>query len=451
MISLWFHSALLPDGWADKVRIVLDGNAIARVESNVEPTADDDRYGIAVPGLANLHSHAFQRGMAGLAEVRGPASDSFWTWRDVMYRFVDRLSPDDMQAIAELAYIEMLEAGFTRVGEFHYLHHDANGKPYANIAEMGAHIAQAARETGIALTLLPVFYAHSGFGGQPPTQGQRRFLNDPSSFAKLIDASRSAIAALDNAVLGIAPHSLRAITPEELQAILPLAKDGPIHIHAAEQTREVDDCIAWSGKRPVEWLLDNAAVDARWCLVHATQMTKEETARLARSGAVAGLCPITEANLGDGIFPAPAYLEAGGRFGIGSDSNVLIDAAEELRILEYGQRLSLRARNVLAPAAGRSTGRALFDSVLTGGHQALGACSFGLRAGAPADLVSLNAAHPALAGRSGDAILDSWIFTGARLVGCVWRAGVRMVHGGRHKNRELAAQKYKEVLGRIVN
>ncbi|HEY8948566.1 MAG TPA: formimidoylglutamate deiminase [Rhizomicrobium sp.] len=451
MVSLWFHSALLPDGWADKVRIVLDRNVIARIDKNVEPEADDDRYGIAVPGLANLHSHAFQRGMAGLAEVRGPASDSFWTWRDVMYRFVDRLSPDDMQAIAELAYIEMLEAGFTRVGEFHYLHHDPAGKPYANIAEMGAHIAQAAHETGIALTLLPVFYAHSGFGGQPPTQGQRRFLSDPSSFAKLIEASRNAIASLSNAVLGIAPHSLRAITPEELQAILPLAKDGPIHIHAAEQMKEVDDCVAWSGKRPVEWLLDNAGVDARWCLVHATHMTKEETARLARSGAIAGLCPITEANLGDGIFPAPDYMEAGGHFGIGSDSNVLIDLAEELRILEYGQRLSLRARNVLAPAAGRSTGRALFDSVLTGGYQALGVCSFGLRAGAPADLVSLNATHPALAGRSGDAILDSWIFTGARLVGCVWRSGARVVHGGRHKNREIAVQKYKEVLGRIVN
>ncbi|MGN6148768.1 MAG: amidohydrolase family protein, partial [Rhizomicrobium sp.] len=266
-----------------------------------------------------------------------------------------------------------------------------------------------------------------------------------------IDASRDAIAPLDDAVLGIAPHSLRAIMPEELQAILPLAKDGPIHIHAAEQTKEVDDCVAWSGKRPVEWLLDNAGVDARWCLVHATHMTKEETARLARSSAIAGLCPITEANLGDGIFPAPDYMEAGGRFGIGSDSNVLIDAAEELRTLEYGQRLSLRARNVLAPAAGRSTGRALFDSVLTGGYQATGVCSFGLRAGAPADLVSLNAAHPALAGRSGDAILDSWIFTGARLVGCVWRAGVRVVHVGRHKNREIAVQKYKEVLGRIVN
>jgi formiminoglutamate deiminase len=427
------------------------GNAIARVEKGVAPASGDERHGVAMPGLPNLHSHAFQRGMAGLAEVRGPASDSFWTWRDVMYRFVDRLTPDDMQAIAELAYIEMLESGFTRVGEFHYLHHDPTGAPYANIAEMGAHIAQAAHNTGIALTLLPVFYAHSGFGGQSPTQGQRRFINDPPSFAKLMDESRKVLAPLDNARIGIAPHSLRATTPDELQKIVPLAKDGPIHIHAAEQTKEVEDCIAWSRQRPVEWLLDHAGANAQWCLVHATHMTAEETARLARSNAVAGLCPITEANLGDGIFPAPDFLAAGGRFGIGSDSNVLIGAAEELRTLEYGQRLFLRARNVLSPETGRSTGRRLFDGALAGGFQALGIADFGLKEGAPADLVSLDVDHPALAGRTGDALLDSWIFAGAGALDCVWRAGIRLVAGGRHEKREQIARRYKEVLVSIVN
>jgi formiminoglutamate deiminase len=449
-VALWFSSALLPDGWASDVRVTIAGNVIARVERGVPPAREDERHDIALPGLPNLHSHAFQRGMAGLAEVRGPVHDSFWTWRDVMYRFVDRLTPDDMQAIAELAYIEMLESGFTRVGEFHYLHHDADGRPYANIAETGAHIAQAARNTGIALTLLPVFYAHSGFGGQPPAQGQRRFINDPSSFAKLMEESRKAIASLDNARIGIAPHSLRATTPEELEQIVPLAKDGPIHIHAAEQTKEVEDCIAWSGARPVAWLIDNADVNEKWCLVHATHMTKEETARLARSGAVAGLCPITEANLGDGLFPAPDYLEAGGRFGVGSDSNVRIDAAEELRLLEYGQRLSLRARNVLAPDAGRSTGRSLFDGALKGGTQALGVPDSGLKDGAPADLVSLDIESPALAGKSGDAILDSWIFAGTGAVDRVWCAGRQLVAGGRHKNREEIARRYKEVLVRIV-
>jgi formiminoglutamate deiminase len=450
MTSLWFQSALLSDGWAQDVRIGFDGPAIGRIEKGVKPAAADARHGIAIPGLANLHSHAFQRGMAGLAEVRGPANDSFWTWRDVMYRFIDRLTPDDVQAVAELAYMEMLETGFTRVGEFHYVHHDVDGQPYANVAELGARIAAASSETGIALTLLPVFYAHSNFGGKPPVPGQRRFLNDPSRFAKLMEASRKAIAPLDNANIGIAPHSLRATTPEELKAIVPFAQGGPIHIHIAEQMKEVDDCIAWSGARPVTWLFDNADVDLNWCLVHATHMTKAETDRLARSKAVAGLCPITEANLGDGIFPMPDYLAAGGRFGIGSDSNVRIDAAEELRTLEYAQRLALRGRNVLVAQAGQSTGRALYDGALKGGYQALGVPVFGLQEGAPADLVSLDAESPSLAGKTADTILDSWIFAGAGTVDCVWRGGVRLVAGGRHEKREQIARRYKEVLARIV-
>lgn len=449
MVSLWFRDALLFEGWSNDVRIVLDENAIQRIETGVAPASGDERHAIAIPGLANLHSHAFQRGMAGLAEMRGPSDDSFWTWRDVMYRFVDRLTPDDMQAIAELAYVEMLESGFTRVGEFHYLHHDPNGAPYADIAEMGAHIAQAACNTGIALTLLPVFYAHSGFGGKAPTQAQRRFINDPSSFAKLVDESRKATAPLNGAKLGIAPHSLRATTPEELKAIVPLAKDGPIHIHAAEQMKEVEDCVAWSGARPVQWLIDTMGVNEKWCLVHATHMTAEETHALAQSKAVAGLCPITEANLGDGIFPASDFFRAGGRFGVGTDSNILISAAEELRTLEYVQRLTHRARNVISPGAGHSTGRALFDGALRGGHQAAGVEHFGLKVGAPADVVSLKADHPVLAGRAGDVIVDSWIFAGG-LVDCVWRGGIKQVVDGRHREREKIAQKYKETLGRIV-
>jgi formiminoglutamate deiminase len=297
---------------------------------------------------------------------------------------------------------------------------------------------------------LPVFYAHSNFGGKPPVPGQRRFLNDPQSFAKLMEANRKAIAPLHDANIGIAPHSLRATTPEELNAIVPLAQDGPIHIHIAEQMKEVDDCIAWSGARPVTWLLDNVGVDAQWCLVHATHMTAEETARLARSNAVAGLCPITEANLGDGIFPMPDYLAAGGRFGIGTDSNVRISASEELRSMEYAQRLALRGRNVLVAEAGQSTGRALFDGALAGGFQALGVPVFGLKEGAPADLVSLDADSPSLAGKKANAILDSWIFAGTGSVDCVWRVGERLVERGRHKNREQIARRYKEVLARIV-
>ncbi|HEY3777439.1 MAG TPA: formimidoylglutamate deiminase [Rhizomicrobium sp.] len=445
---LWFETALL-DQWEANVRIETADGRIARVESGVPSKPGDDRHGIGMPGLCNLHSHAFQRGMAGLAETRGPADDDFWTWREVMYRFLDRLTPDDMEVIASLAYVEMLESGFTRVGEFHYLHRDPAGRPYDDVAEMTSRIVAAANATGIGLTLLPVFYAHGNFGGAPPTPGQRRFLNDIDSFARLLEACGRAIAPLPDANLGIAPHSLRAVTPDELQAILPLARGGPVHIHAAEQTKEVNDCLAWSGARPVEWLLDHAPVDRSWCLVHATHMDPVECSRLAGSGAIAGLCPVTEANLGDGIFPAEHYLRAKGRFGIGTDSNVRISAGEELRSLEYAQRLTNRARNRWPLSPGESTGRALFAGAQTGAAQALGQCPAGLEVGASADLVSFNPDDPALAGRKGDNILDSWIFAGAA-VDCVWRGGRKVVVGGRHHKRETIVARYRRVLSQLL-
>src|SRR6185312_9189200 len=396
--QLWFGQALLKDGWARDVRLTVAGGRLARVETGVARAPADEAHAVGVPGIPNLHSHAFQRGMAGLAETRGPSGDSFWTWREVMYRFVERLDPDGFEAIAAMAYAEMLESGFTRVGEFHYLHRDQDGAAYADRAEMAARVAAACETTGIGLTLLPVFYAHSGFGGQAPKQGQRRFIHTIDEYAKLLDASRRAVASLGDAVVGVAPHSLRAVTEEELKNIA--LHPGPVHIHVAEQTKEVEDCLAWSGRRPVEWLLEHAAVDARWCLVHATHMTEAETRAVTKSGAVVGLCPITEANLGDGVFPA-TWFE--GRFGIGSDSNVLIDAAEELRVLEYGQRLAHRARNVMAPGEGISTGGTLYRAALAGGTQALGI-------GEAADFVSLDTGHPALIGRDGDALLDGWVF-----------------------------------------
>jgi formiminoglutamate deiminase len=385
--------------------------------------------------------------MAGLTEARGPIGDSFWSWREVVYRFVDRLGPDDVEAIAALAYLEMLEAGFTRVGEFHYLHHDPQGGSYADPAEMAARIAMAADQTGIGLTLLPVFYAHANFGGVAPSEGQRRFILDVDSYARLIAASRRAVASLPDAIVGVAPHSLRAVTGEELSAITPLAEGGPIHIHIAEQTREVDDCLAATGQRPVAWLLDHQPVDRRWCLVHATHMSPSEVGGAAQSGAVAGLCPITEANLGDGVFPGQAYLAAGGRFGVGSDSNVLIDAAQELRLLEYAQRLSVRARNVLAPEKGGSTGAALFTGALAGGAHALGVETPGLTVGASADVISLDTDHPSLARKSGDAVLDAWIFAGsAGVIDCVWRRGRKRVERGRHHARSAIVARYVRVL-----
>ncbi|CAN7285205.1 formimidoylglutamate deiminase [Phenylobacterium sp. LjRoot164] len=449
--TIWFESALLTTGWARNVRLSLRDGLIVRVEAEVERDAGEQAYGPAFPGLPNLHSHAFQRGMAGLAEVRGPSADSFWTWREVMYRFTERLRPDDLQAIAAQAYVEMLEGGFTRVGEFHYLHHAAGGVPFDNPAEMALAIVAAAGETGLGLTLLPVFYAHAGFGGAPPTAGQARFINDLDSFARLLEASQAAIASLTNGVVGVAPHSLRAVTPGELSALVRMAGAAPIHIHIAEQTKEVDDCLAWSGARPVEWLLENASVGGNWCLVHATHMTSAETRSMARSGAVAGLCPITEANLGDGIFPAVEFMAAGGRYGVGSDSNVLIDAPEELRLLEYGQRLTRRTRNVLAGDAGGATGADIYRAAAFGGAQALGHAPAVLAEGAPADIVSLDPNHPALAARREDAVLDSYVFAGRRdMIDGVWRAGAKLVTNGRHYRRAEIAARYRKALEYVL-
>lgn len=452
--SLLFDQALLPGGWARNVRITVVGGRIGSIETDCAAAPGDDRHACALPGIADLHSHAFQRGMAGLAEIRGLAQDSFWTWREVMYRFVARMTPDDMQEIATLAYIEMLEGGFTRVGEFHYLHHDRDGRPFANPAEMSDAIVTAAVDSGIGLTLLPVFYAHAGFGAQPPRPDQARFIHDIDGYGRLLDlASTRAAAALPDAIVGVAPHSLRAATPEQLGLLEGLAKDRPIHIHIAEQTGEVDACLAWSGQRPVEWLLDHADVDARWCLVHATHMTDPEATAMARSGAVAGLCPITEANLGDGVFPVAPFLAAGGRYGLGSDSNVLIDATEEMRLLEYGQRLAHRGRNLLARDTGRSTGADIYADALAGGAAALGVSpklAVGLAVGLPADIVSLDLDHPSLAGKTGDGIVDALVFAAGRSgIDCVWRYGKKLVSQGRHHGRAAAIARYKIVLEKL--
>ncbi|WP_375305074.1 formimidoylglutamate deiminase [Bradyrhizobium sp. A11] len=451
MTRLHFASALLPSGWANDVQVVITAGAIAAVTAGVPPAAGDERHAIALPGLASLHSHAFQRGMAGLAELRGDSTDTFWTWRETMYRFALAMTPDDVVSVATLLYVEMLERGFTRVGEFHYLHHDRDGSPYSDIAEMAARIAEAAEASSIALTLLPSFYAHGSFGGAAPQAGQRRFVCSVDQYAALMTASRKAISTLPGANIGIAPHSLRAVTPEELTAIIPLADGGPVHIHAAEQVREVEDCLAWSGRRPVQWLLQHAPLDRRWCLIHATHMTNDEVSAFAATGAVAGLCPITEASLGDGIFPAREFLAARGAFGIGTDSNVLVGVADELRQLEYGQRLKHRERNVLSAGAGRSTGRALFDHALAGGSQALAQSTAGLTPGARADIVTLDTAHPSLAGRQGDAAIDGWIFAaGSGAIDCVWAGGEKVVEGGRHRLRQAARERFNAAVRRLV-
>ncbi len=396
MTTLHAPAALLPDGWARDVRVSIDRDRIAAVEPGATPEPGDLRLtGMALlPAMGNLHSHAFQRAMAGMTERRGPGDDSFWTWRRLMYRFLDILTPEDVEAIAGLVYVEMLESGYAAVAEFHYLHHQPGGTPYADPAELAHRIAAAATATGIGLTLLPVLYTYGGAGAVPLAGGQLRFGNDLDAFLRLREASRAHLPA--DAVLGTAPHSLRATTPDDLAALVATTPEGPLHIHAAEQVAEVEQVEAWLGARPVAFLLDTLGLGPRWTLIHATQMTAAETESLARSGATAGLCPITEGNLGDGIFNGAAFLAAGGAFGIGSDSNIRIALSEELRSLEYSQRLAHRARNVLA-APGASVGATLYAAALAGGAQALHRPAGVLAPGALADLVAIDRDHPALA------------------------------------------------------
>jgi formimidoylglutamate deiminase len=467
MASLWLETALLPGGWAREVRITASGGHIQSVTSGTPAQPADECHAIGVPGLPNVHSHAFQRGLAGLTERRGPTDDSFWTWRELMYQFLDRMGPEELEAVSALCFAEMLEAGFTHVGEFHYVHRDCDGALYADPAELASRVAAAAAASGIGLTLLPVFYAHSGFGGAAPAPRQRRFITDTDTFARLLESCRRLVRPLAGAGVGVAPHSLRAVTPAELAAVVGLAAGGVIHIHVAEQIREVEDCVAWSGARPIEWLLGAQAVDERWCLVHATHATDAELAGIGTRGAVVGLCPMTESSLGDGIFPAVHFFAARGRIGIGTDSNILLDAAGELRTLEYSQRLARRARNVLAGRAAASTGRSLYDAALAGGWQALGgparpggasgaavapraAALVGLAPGMPLDLVTLAAGHPALIERQADEILDSWIFSAGReVIDCVWRAGVKLVSGGRHHGRAALLARYAKALRQL--
>lgn len=425
--------AFLPGGWAHDVRVVIEAGRIASVTPDTPAAGGDTRLdGLALlPAVANLHSHAFQRAMAGRTERRGAGAESFWTWRDTMYRLLETMDPDDVEAIAALAYVEMLEAGFAAVGEFHYLHHPSGGGRYAAPAEMAHRIVAAAEAAGIGLTLLPVLYTHAGAAGGALAGGQLRFGCDVDGFMSLHAEARRGLA--EDGVLGAAPHSLRAVTPETAATLAEALPEGPLHIHAAEQTREVEELLAVHGARPVALLLDRVGIGPRWCVIHATHMTAHETGELAASGAVAGLCPVTEANLGDGIFPGPAFVEAGGRYGVGSDSNVRIDLAEELRLLEYGQRLQARARHVLAPPGG-STGEALWRAAAEGGAQALGRETGAIRPGAWADLVAVDTEA---VGLPLDCLLDGLVF--ARTEGAlreVWSAGRHVVRGGRHVARD---------------
>ena len=431
--KLHLETALLPEGWQQDVVITVDHGAITSVEPAGAASAERIS-GVAVPGLPNLHSHAFQRAMAGLTERRGNDSDSFWTWREQMYRFVERLTPDDLEMIAAFAYMEMLEAGFTSVAEFHYLHHQPDGRPYDNVGEMSERIVAAADTAGIGLTLLPVLYRQGGFLGREPTQGQRRFLTTRESYARLMETR------VPGGAIGIAPHSLRAVTLDDLKWAAATWRSRPAHIHVSEQTREVDECLAAHKKRPIDLLFDTVEIDQHWCLVHATHADAKEIGRIAGAKAVAGLCPITEANLGDGLFDVPSFVAAGGRLGVGSDSNVRISAADELRTLEYGQRLIRRQRNVLGDPT-QSTGRRLFELALAGGAQAVGRPVGALAPGKRADFVVLQAE-----GLHDDSVLDAWLFSADnRAIKSVYCGGAPVVQNGRHIARDAIVTRFQRL------
>ena len=439
--------ALVDGRWERDVRLSLAAGRIADIQiaATASAAAEAMEVALLVPAPANGHSHAFQRAMAGLTEKRGDAADSFWTWRDLMFRFLDRITPEQVEAIAAFVQMEMLEAGFGASVEFHYLHHQPGGVPYDDPGEMSARIAAAAETSGIGLTLLPVAYQYGGCDGRPLGPGQVRFGTAPDAFARLVERAGAILSGLPaDARLGVAPHSLRAVAREHLPELAALVPDGPVHMHLAEQRAEVAEVEAAYMARPVSWALDHLDLGPRWSLIHCTQMVPDETLRLARSGAVAGLCPLTEASLGDGVFEGVRWCGAGGRLAIGSDSNIRISLAEELRQLDTTQRLRDGSRAALA-TPDRSTGRRMMEDAAAGGAQAAGRGGGAIAIGAWADLLALDLGHPDLAGLTPDTCLDAFVFAGdSSMVSEVWSGGRHLVSGGRHVRHENIRASYQQ-------
>jgi len=451
MKRIFAREVMLEDGWGKDVLIEIDdGGAIAAVRTRQKPGGAEDAGGPLIPGMANVHSHAFQRAMAGLAERMGSPEDSFWTWREVMYSFLKQLTPDQVHAIASQLYCELLKNGYTAVAEFHYLHNAPDGKPYARRSEMAMSIARAAQESGIAITLLPSLYAYANFGEAPLTSAQRRFATTPDAILGMLGELHEACRDNPEIRFGVAPHSLRAVSPPMLKDLVAgvhaIDPKAPVHIHVAEQVKEVNDCLTWSDCRPAQWLIDNMPIDSRWCLVHCTHVTSSECEKLSATGTVVGLCPTTEGNLGDGIFPFLRYREKGGRYAIGGDSHVSQTPVEELRWLEYAQRLTMRRRNVTASEEHPSVGFNLWREAAAGGAQALARPMGVIAPGRRADLVVLDAEHVNLVGKKGDALLDALLFSGNDcLVKHVMVGGRWLVRGGHHPDEEKFAARYKEV------
>ncbi|TLU65708.1 formimidoylglutamate deiminase [Thalassotalea litorea] len=451
--ALYAGDVLVGSNWLKNKTLWIDNGVITEiVDGKVDGAIDTN--GPIIPGMVNCHSHAFQRGFAGFSEQGSEGNDSFWTWRKIMYQFVDHITPEQAKIIARQLYIEMLKAGYTRVAEFHYLHHDPDGNPYPELSTMARAAFQAAADSGIGITMLPVLYRFSGFGPLAPTHGQRRFINSTEQFNQLVSDCIDVAKSLSNANVGIAPHSLRAVDLESINAAVKHLKmldaTAPVHIHIAEQMQEVNDCLAHYQKRPVQWLLDNVAVDKHWCLIHATHIDESELNGIAKSGAIAGICPTTEANLGDGIFPTAQFLEAGGQFAIGSDSHISVSATEELKLLEYAQRLQKQQRAVLASSSVPSVGRYLWQHSTKGGAMATSSNTGEIAIGRQADLLVLDPQKLRLYAGGADYRMDSLIFASAsNAVRDVMVNGQWVVRDYQHDHQQQSADEFSSVLEQL--
>ena len=455
MTTLFASDALLANGWARDVLLEWDERGILmRVQAGQPRGAAPPAAGPVLPGMANVHSHAFQRAMAGLAEFRGHPTDDFWTWREEMYRLVTRLEPEDVEAIARHLYIEMLQHGYTSVGEFHYIHRDRDGKAYADRAEMAHRILAAASGTGIALTLMPVLYAYGALGNRPLSAAQRRFGGDPAFILELVAQLRDFHLPHPSLRFGVAPHSVRAVDALMLTELVDTATRTdvtmPIHMHVSEQVGEVADCVATHGVTPLEWITGLVEVDSRWCLIHATHLTQLEMRSLAGTGAAIGLCPMTEANLGDGIFELERWLEAQAPWGIGGDSHVSVSPFEELRALEYSQRLRHRVRNVSASEQAPDVAANLWSQAARGGAASLAQPAGALEPGRRADLVVLDGSDVDFEALAAPAMLGVAMFGGnSNRVRDVFMGGAPVVTQGRHPAAEEAAAGYRAALRRL--
>ena len=451
-----FSCAWLPDGWHRNVVISVDPSGdIVDISADDTVTTARTINGAAIAGMPNIHSHAFQRAMAGLAEQRGGKDDSFWTWREAMYDVASRITPECLNAVAAQLYADMVKAGYTSVCEFHYLHSYAEASSEKRSHDVRLAMSQAlmdaASTAGIGLTLLPTLYQTSDFGGAPPTERQRQFSMETREYLDLLDALRQSSQRSAQLEVGVALHSLRAVPPESLQMVLDSRQDGQVtHIHIAEQEREVQACQQHFGKRPIEWLLEHAPVDRHWCLIHATHATAAELQAVAATGAVVGLCPTTEANLGDGIFPMGELLAAGGAFAIGSDSHVSLSPIEELRWLEYQARLVRRQRGVLT-ADGASGGALLWQRACTAGARVTGRPVGELAVGKRADVLVLDLSSSLLAARSDTSIIDTFVFSGtSESVRDVMVGGRWLVQDRRHFAETAVAAGYKRALQKML-